>query len=159
MPKIPSSRPDHAPVCDPRLPEAALEFRLRHGLTQPAFFNALNVTAWLYREPSGETKVQVNPNVPIRDLVQQFGPAATPDAEVGFHSEMLAAQWFLERPTLRVLQLFTERAPCRGMCAPMLQRYFAHVPWYYYYDRASWRGPKGKVLRSPGEVLPSAYSG
>jgi hypothetical protein len=114
MPKPPTSYPAYAPRCDPRLPAAALVFRQAHGLTQPAFLNALNVTARLYREPTGETEVQVNPNVPIRDPIKQFGPTATPDAEVGFHSEMLAAQWFRERPTLRVLQFFTERVPVAG---------------------------------------------
>lgn len=157
MPKIPASYPQSAPRCDPRLPQAALDYRRREALTEPAFLGALNVTAWLYRTPAGETGVQVNPNVPIRDIVQQFGPASTPDAEIGFHSEFMAAEWFRQRPELRVLQIFSERIPCRDRCAEFLRTYFAGVPWYYYYNRSSFRDARGRVAARPAEILASAY--
>jgi hypothetical protein len=56
--------------------------------------------------------IQVNPNVTIAELERLFGPASTPDAEVGFHSEACAAEWFRLRPDLHVLQIFSERVPC-----------------------------------------------
>jgi hypothetical protein len=157
VPKTPSSSPASAPHCDPRLPQAALDYRRKEALTGPAFLSALNVTAWLYRTAAGDTDVQVNPNVPIRDIVAQFGPAATPDAEIGFHSEFLAAEWFQERPELRVLQIFSERIPCRDRCAEFLRRHYPGVPWYYYYNRASFRGADGRLVARPAEVLASAY--
>lgn len=157
MPKTPIPRPDSAPRCDPRLPQAALDYRRREALLEPAFLNALNVTAWLYQTPTGGTDVKVNPNVPIRDIVRQFGPAATPDAEVGFHSEGIAGQWFREHPEYRVLQIFSERVPCRAMCAQLLQTYFPGVPWYYYYNRETWREGRRRVAKWPAEILRSAY--
>jgi hypothetical protein len=71
------------------------------------------------------------------ELLRQFGPAATPDVEVGIHSEGKAAEWFRTHPELRVLQILSERIPCFRMCAPMLRHYFPGVPWHYHYDRRS----------------------
>ncbi|MCP5113983.1 MAG: hypothetical protein GY953_24380, partial [bacterium] len=74
---------------------------------------AINVTAWLYRDRRGVEGIQVNPNITIAELARDFGPAPTRDAEIGFHSEGRAAEWFRVRPDLQVLQIFTERIPCR----------------------------------------------
>lgn len=159
MPKTPSSYPGWAPRCDARLPQAALQFRLQHSpqLTTPKFLGGINVTAWLYRDKGGAPGVQVNPNTTIAELIRQFGPAETPDAEVGIHSEMKAAEWFRVRPQLQVLQIFSERIPCPTMCGPMLQTYFPGVPWYYYYDRRSWTGGPGNATKYAGEILKTAY--
>jgi len=155
MLKTPNARPIEA-RCDMRLPEAALAFRKRNAppLTSAKYLGAINVTAWLYRDRQGIERIQVNPNTTIAELLIQFGPADTPDAEVGIHSEGKAAEWFRLRPDLRVMQIFSERIPCAKMCAPLLNHYFRGVPWFYYYDRNSWRGPGG---RTAGEVLKSAY--
>ena len=160
MPRVPSSKPADTIRCDPRLPEEALAFRMRNSpsLTSPKYLNAVNVTAWLYRDEQGAEKIQVNPNTTIAELLRQFGPADTPDAEVGIHSEAKAAEWFRIHPALRVLQIFSERIPCPMMCAPMLRHYFPGVPWYYYYDRNSWRGPGGRLVRTAGEILRTAYA-
>jgi len=127
-------------------------------LTTSKYLGAINVTAWLYRDKQGVERIQVNPNTTIAELLAQFGPAETPDAEVGIHSEARAAEWFRIHPGYRVLQIFTERIPCAMMCAPMLRHYFPGVPWYYYYDRRSWTGgPGGGLLKTAGEVLKTAY--
>lgn len=159
MPKAPSSVPDWSPPCDPRLPLEALAFRRNHApaLTSLRDLGAINITAWLYGDKQGREKILVNPNTTIAELLRQFGPADTPDAEVGIHSEGKAAEWFRTRPDLRVLQIFTERIPCPMMCAPLLRHYFSGVPWYYYYDRRSWSGPGGRLIRTAAEVLKSAY--
>ncbi|MGC2658931.1 MAG: hypothetical protein WA324_13315 [Bryobacteraceae bacterium] len=155
MPKQPNAKPADA-RCDMRLPQAALAFRMRNAppLTTDKYLGAINVTAWLYRDRAGVENIQVNPNTTIAELMRQFGPADTPDAEVGIHSEGKAAEWFRTRPDLTVLQIFSERIPCPKMCGPMLTHYFRNVPWFYYYDRNSWRGPGGKTA---GQVLKSAY--
>ena len=141
------------------MPQAALQFRLRHPppLTTAKFLGGINVTAWLYRDKNGVQDIQVNPNTTIEELIRQFGPAETPDAEVGIHSEMKAGEWFRIRPQFQVLQIFSERIPCPKMCGPMLRTYFPGVPWYYYYDRRSWIGANGKVIKYPADVLKSAY--
>ncbi|KXJ99217.1 MAG: hypothetical protein UZ17_ACD001002478 [Acidobacteria bacterium OLB17] len=159
MPRTPNAKPIDSPRCDPRLPEAALRYRLSAAppLTTPKALGAINVTAWLYRDRRGVEAIQVNPNITIAELARRFGPAATPDAEVGLHSEGLAAEWFRVRPDLKVLQIFSERVPCFAMCAPMLRRYFPGVPWYYYYDSTSWRGNDGEQLKRAGEILRTAY--
>ena len=159
MPKVPNSNPFDSPRCDPRLPEAALQYRRAANpqLTTRDALGAINVTAWLYRDRLGAEGVLVNPNVTIAELARLFGPAATPDAEVGFHSEGRAAEWFRTRPELQVLQIFTERAPCTPMCAPLLKHYYPGVPWYYYYDRNSWRGNRGELLKRAGDILKTAY--
>lgn len=160
MLKPPTTLPSMAHQrCDPRLPQAALSFRLKNAppLTDPRHLGAINVTAWLYKDKRGVEGVQVNPNTTIAELLQQFGPAETPDAEVGIHSEGKAAEWFRLRPDLRVLQIFSERIPCPKMCGPLLQHYFSGVPWFYYYDRRSWTGPGGKPLKTAADVLKTAY--
>jgi hypothetical protein len=121
------------------------------------FLGAINITAWLYRDKNGSEGIQVNPNTTIAELLRQYGPAETPDAEVGLHSEGKAAQWFNVRPQMRVLQIFTERIPCPMMYAPMLRHYFPGVPWYFYYNRASWRGPDGKLIKTAAQALRVAY--
>jgi len=159
MPRIPNSRPLGSPKCDTRLPEGALRYRVTSTppLTTREALGAINVTAWLYRDKQGVERVQVNPNVTIAELRRVFGPASTPDAETGFHSEGLAAEWFRVRPDLEVLQIFSERIPCSGMCGPMLRHYYRGVPWYYYYDSTSWVGNRGEVLKRAGDVLKTAY--
>jgi len=160
LPRLPSSRPVDSPLCDTRLPQEALAFRMRNSpaLITPKYLGAINVTAWLYRDKDGVDRVLVNPNTTIGELLQEFGPAATPDAEVGIHSEGKAAEWFRTRSELRVLQIFSERLPCPMMCAPMLRHYFPGVPWYYYFDRNAWRTGTGRgLVKTAGEVLKSAY--
>lgn len=158
MPKTPNAKPIEA-RCDPRLPEAALALRVKNAppLTSAKYLSAINVTAWLYRDEQGVEGIQVNPNTTIAELLMQFGPADTPDAEVGIHSEGKAAEWFRVRPKLQVLQIFSERIPCTKMCGPLLTHYFRGVPWFYYYDRNSWRGSGGRLVRTAGEVLKTAY--
>jgi hypothetical protein len=158
--RIPSSFPDFSPRCNPRLPEAALAFRRQQAppLTGLAELGAMNITAWLYRDERGVESIQVNPNITMAQLRQQFGPPDTPDAEVGIHSEAQAAEWFRTRPRLRVLQIFSERIPCAKMCAPMLRNYFPGGPWYYYYDRRSWfGGSHGGLVKTAAAALKSAY--
>jgi hypothetical protein len=159
MPKVPNSDPVGSPLCDVRLPEAALTFRMSSTprLTTPEYLGAINVTAWLYRDAQGVERIQVNPNTTIAELIRQFGPAQTPDAEVGIHSEGRAAEWFRTQRGYQVLQIFSERIPCAMMCAPLLRNYYPSVPWYYYYDRRSWRGSNGKLVKTAAEVLKSAY--
>jgi hypothetical protein len=159
MPKIPNAMPIDSPRCDPRLPEAALRYRLTSNppLTTRDALGAINVTAWLYRDRNGVEGIQVNPNVTIAELKRVFGPAPTPDAEVGFHSEGRAAEWFRLRRDLQVLQIFTERIPCHDMCGPMLRRYYPGVPWYYYYDSRSWKGNRGELLKRAGDILKTVY--
>ena len=159
MPKIPLSKPAYSSPCDPRLPEAALRYRMNASpqLTTRDRLGAINVTAWLYKDQRGVEGVQVNPNVTIAELTRLFGPAPTRDAEVGIHSEGRAAEWFRVRPDLHVIQIFSERIPCRQMCAPMLQHYYPGVPWYYYYDAGSWVGNRGELMKRAGDILKSAY--
>jgi hypothetical protein len=126
-------------------------------LTTRDALGTINVTAWLYKNKGGVEGIQVNPNVTIAELTRAFGPAATPDAEVGFHSEGRAAEWFRGRPDLRVVQIFSERIPCRQMCAPLLKNYYPGVPWYYYYDAGSWVGNRGELLQRAGDILKTAY--
>jgi hypothetical protein len=123
------SYPSVAKPCDLRLPMAALQYRLRNSptLTDTRLLRAINVTAWLYRDRNGFEGIQVNPNTTIEELIRQFGPPDTPDAE-----------WFRVRSGCQVSQIFSERIPCPKMCGPMLRTYFPGVPWYYYYDRRSW---------------------
>jgi hypothetical protein len=66
------------------------QLRLRHSppLSTARFLAGISVTAWLYRDKAGVQGIQVNPNTTIEELIRKFGPAETPDAEVGFHSEM-----------------------------------------------------------------------
>ncbi|HLJ87242.1 MAG TPA: hypothetical protein VKZ53_10490 [Candidatus Angelobacter sp.] len=157
MPRTPSSLPYDAPPCDPRLARAALRYRMNTPqLTTPQFLGAINVTAWLYRDERGVEDVQVNANTTIIKIIEQFGPAATPDAEVGIHSEMMAAEWFRSKRGLKVLQIFSERIPCSKMCAPMLKHYFPGIPWYYYYNMSMWR-EGGTFIKTAGQVLKTVY--
>ena len=96
MPRIPNSKPIDSPRCDPRLPYAALRYRIAGSpqLISQASLGTTNITAWPYRDKRGVEGIQVNPNVTIAELILTFGSAPTPDAEVGFHSECLAAEWF-----------------------------------------------------------------
>ncbi len=89
MPKIPNAKPIDSPRCDARLPEAALRYRRTANppLITCEALGAINVTAWLYRDRNGVEGIQVNPNITIAELNRVFGPASTPDAKVGFHSE------------------------------------------------------------------------
>jgi hypothetical protein len=75
--RIPSSFPDFSPRCNPRLPEAALAFRRQQAppLTGLAELGAMNITAWLYRDERGVESIQVNPNITMAQLRQQFGSA------------------------------------------------------------------------------------
>src|SRR5579875_3734852 len=141
MPKIPSSRPPGL-KCDPRLLTEALAYRRSSNpsLLTPEALGRINVTAWLYLDDHGVRQVKVNPNITIAQIRQEFGRAATRDAEIGIHSEGIAGEFFRVNPRFRVLEIFSERIPCRHMCAPMLRNSFPGVPWFYYYDPASWRG-------------------
>jgi len=162
MPKVPLNRPSCSSCCDPRLPQAALAFRIGNSprLTSPTYLSQINVTAWLYRDENGNELIKVNPNVRISEIIARFGPAESPDAEVGIHSEGIAAQWFHDQRrehTFEILQIFSERIPCKKMCGPMLDHYFPGIPWYYYYDRNTWYAPTGRIDRRAGEVLMTVY--
>ena len=157
MPKTPSSEPSFGPLCDPRLPTAALAYRRKNNLLSPSDLGAINVTAWLYRDKQGVEGVQVNPNVTIAHLKQLHGSAATPDAEVGFHSEALAAEWFRTRPQFTVLSIFTERYPCAKSCAPLLRTYYPGRTWYYYYKPSSWTNDRGQFIARAAGILKSVY--
>jgi hypothetical protein len=157
MPRMPSSRPVGF-RCDPSLPIKALAYRRSlPGLLSLEGLGKINVTAWLYQDNLGVTQVKVNPNITLAQIRAEFGRAPTPDAETGIHSEGIAAQFFKDNPSFRVLQIFSERIPCRQMCAPMLINYFRGVPWFYYYDRESWRGNGRELIKRAAEALQAAY--
>lgn len=122
----------------------------------PDGLGKINVTAWLYLDDRGKRKVQVNPNITLAQIWKEFGRAPTRDAETGIHSEGIAAQFFKENPRYRVLQIFSERIPCKH-CAPMLRNDFRGVPWFYYYDRNSWRGNGGELIRRVADILKTVY--
>ena len=158
MPKMPSSHPSGL-KCDPRLPMEALAYRRTCAppLLSIEALGKINVTAWLYLDDHGVKRVKVNPNVTLGEIRKEFGRAPTRDAETGIHSEGIAGQFFKENPSFRVLEIFSERIPCRKMCAPMLRHYFPGVPWFYYYDRDSWRGTEGELIKQAGDVLKVVY--
>ena len=157
MPRTPSSRPDGW-KCDIRLPAAALAYRRSiPELLAPEGLGRINVTAWLYVDERAERHVKVNPNVTLAQIRNEFGRAPTRDAETGIHSEGIAAQFFKDNQTFRVLEIFSERIPCRIMCAPMLRNYFRGVLWFYYYDRESWRDDEWKLIKRAADVLRVAY--
>lgn len=158
MPKMPSSRPQGL-RCDPRLLTEALGYRrtCNPPLVSPEALGKINVTAWLYLDEAGVRRVKVNPNITIAQIQQEFGRAPTRDAETGIHSEGIAGQFFKDNPRFRVLEIFSERIPCRKMCASMLHNNFPGVPWFYYYDRDSWRGSDGDLIKRAGEILKVAY--
>ncbi len=157
MPKTPSSEPEWSTRCDPRLTDAALHYRRINNLLTVSDLGGINVTAWLYRNQQGVEDVKVNPNITIGQLRSTFGPAATPDAEVGFHSEMMAADWFTKQRGVTILQIFTERYPCKHMCGPMLRNRYPGVPWYFYYRPSSWKNESGQVIAKAAAILKSAY--
>ena len=159
MPKTPSSEPPPplSPACDPRLPAAALAYRTAHNSLSQTDLGAINVTTWLYPNPQGVHGVQVNPNGTIAQLKQQSGAAPTPDAETGFHSEAMAAEWFRTRRDLTVLQVFTERYPCSKMCAPILKHHYPGTPWCFYTGRSSWTNGRGQFIVRAAGILKSAY--
>ena len=158
MPRLPVPQAIGSPRCDPRLAAEALRFRMKHSLVTPSYLSSINVTAWLYVDKKGVQGIKVNPNTTIAELDKQFGPAQTPDAEVGIHSEGKAAEWFRKHPEFKVLQIFSERIPCPIMCGPLIRNYFPGVPCYYYYDRRSWSGGSGRrVVKTVSEVLKTAY--
>ncbi|MBV9157107.1 MAG: hypothetical protein JO097_12665 [Acidobacteriaceae bacterium] len=158
MPRMPSSRPDGL-KCDQRLVVEAIAYRrtCNPPLLSLEALGKINVTAWLYLDELGVKRVKVNPNITIVQIREEFGRAPTRDAETGIHSEGIAAQFFKENQRFRVLQIFSERIPCKKMCAPMLNHYFSGVPWFYYYDRASWHGNEGELIKRAGEALKVAY--
>lgn len=158
MLKTPNAYPSYE-RCDMRLPEEALRFRQTQSpkLTSLRDLGAFNITAWLYIDEKGARQTIVNPNLTIQELKAQFPPTDEYDAEVGIHSEGRAAEYFRTRPKLRVLQIFTERIPCKTACEPLLRHYFPNVPWFYYYDRKQWRGPGGGLVRTAAQVLRTAY--
>jgi hypothetical protein len=157
MPKMPNSRPDGW-KCDLRLPAESLAYRKSvPELLSLEGLGRINITAWLYLDDQGNHKVKVNPNITVAEIRQEFGRAPTRDAETGIHSEGIAAEFFRLNPRYKVLQIFSERVPCRIMCAPLLQNYFPGVPWFYYYDRRSWRGSDGELIKRAAEILKCAY--
>lgn len=155
--RTPSSRPDGL-ICDTRLPTEALAFRRDvPELLSAEGLGKINVTAWLYLDDRGLKQVKVNPNITLAQIRAEFGRAPTRDAETGIHSEGIAAEFFRTNPRFRVLQIFSERIPCKIMCAPMLRSYFPGVPWFYYYDRESWRGEAGEIIKRAASALKVAY--
>lgn len=153
--RMPLSHPPGSSPCDMRLPQEALTYRRKQNppLTTLQYLGAFNITAWLYLDKTGAQHVCVNPNVRIAELIAKFGrPAETPDAEVGFHSECIAAEWFrTQRDVGRVLQIFSERIPCGKMCAPLLRHYYPGVPWYYFHDPRT-------IPENPSVVLKRIYN-
>lgn len=136
-----------AGTCDMRLPQAALAYRqsqtYRPGqgqrqvsLVTAKALGAFNITSWLYIDKAGTQRVQTNPNVRMAELIQQFGPAETLDAELGLHSEGIAAQWFIDNYSTwsEVKQIFTERIPCYRCSMTLKNSMFKDVPVFYYYD-------------------------
>jgi hypothetical protein len=117
----------------------------------------INVTSWLYLDDLGVRQVKVNPNITLAEIRAEFGRAPTRDAETGIHSEGIAGEFFRTHPKFRVLEIFSERIPCKMMCAPLLRHYFPGVPWFYYYDRDSWRDGEGEVVKRAAEALRVAY--
>jgi len=158
MPKTPCSWPDCVHLCDKRLPEEALRIRRVHNppLLSDRYLNGFNVSVWLYRDADGQLGHKGFLNTTITELNSRFGPAETPDADVGFHSEMLAGQWFKDSRNFTPIQIFSERIPCPKMCAPMLRTSFPGLPWFYYYKRATWEQGRG-VRKNPAEILRSVY--
>jgi hypothetical protein len=157
MPRMPSSRPQGW-KCDPILLIEALAFRRSlPELLLPEGLGRINFTAWLYLDDHGVRQVRVSPNITLAQIREEFGRAPTRDAETGIHSEGLAAQFFQENPRFQVLEIFSERIPCRHMCAPMLRHSFPGVPWFYYYDRDSWIGNEGELIKRAGDALRVAY--
>ena len=118
MLRVPNSKPMDSPRCDPRLPYAAFRYRIAGSpqLISRAGLGAINVTAWLYKDKRGVEGIQVNPNVTIAELIRKFGSAPTPDAEVGFHSECLAAEWFRVRPAYKCFKSSPSAVPA-ARCA------------------------------------------
>jgi hypothetical protein len=57
--RIPNAKPIEA-RCDMRLPTAALSFRMKNDpqLTGSKYLNAINITAWLYRDDRTSWKGQ-----------------------------------------------------------------------------------------------------
>lgn len=157
MPKIPNSRPDGF-VCDPSLPMKALEYRQAHDLVSKEKLGTINVTAWLYKNHLGATNVQVNANVTMAEIRAEFGPPPTRDADFGIHSEAFAAEFFRRNPKFSVLQIFTERIPCKN-CAELLKNFFPGRPWFYYYNRSSFINDDYKVIMQAGEALWHCYFG
>ena len=158
MPRMPSSLPDGW-RCDPRLPIEALAFRSSvPSLLSLEGLGKINITAWLYLDEGGVKQVKVNPNITLAQIQAEFGRAPTRDAETGIHSEGIAGQFFKDNPRFRVLEIFSERIPCKRMCGPTLRHYFPGVPWSYYYDPNSWRGNDGELIKRAGEVLRVAYA-
>jgi hypothetical protein len=159
MPTTPSSWPGDMGLCDKRLPEEALRIRKERNppLVSDRYLNGFNVSVWLYKNPMGKLDCKGFLNTTIAELNLRFGPAETPDAEVGFHSEMHAGQWFREHRDCKPLQMFSERIPCPYMCAHMLRNDFPSlVPWYYYYNRRTWEEGR-RVLKYPSDILKFAY--
>ena len=157
MPRMPISCPDGW-KCDLRLPSEALAYRRSiPELLLPEGLGKINVTAWLYLDDRGDRQVKVNPNITLSQIREEFGRAPTRDAETGIHSEGIAAQFFKDNLRYRVLEIFSERIPCKIMCAPMLRHDFRGVPWFYYYDRNSWRGSDGELIKRAADVLKTAY--
>src|SRR5947209_11042209 len=123
MAVTPQCWPEGIARCDARLPEEALRLRRenRPPLLSERYLNGFNVSVWLYRDASNKLDCKGFLNTTIAELNMRFGPAETPDAEVGFHSEMHAGQWFRENHQFKPVQMFSERIPCPKMCAPMLR--------------------------------------
>ena len=122
---------------------AAWDFRNRDGLTNQQQLAAMNVTAWLYTSnKTGRDEIYVIRNITKNEIIAALGPAQTPQAEVGFHAEALAGQFFLTNISKsKVKQIFSERFPCSNKggsnalgCKQMLQNYFSSIPVYYMYQ-------------------------
>ena len=156
MVRLPSAFSPYSGPCDLRLPREALAYRRSRGILTAQALGAINVTAWLYADAQGRQQVTVHENTPIAQIRAEFGPAATPDAEVGFHSEGHAAEWFRTHQRCTVLQIFTERIPCYE-CGSLLRRYLPGVPWYYYYAKHSWKDADGRRLLRVANALKTAY--
>lgn len=130
---------------DPQGPlvAAAWEFRVAEGLTSQQQLGAMNVTAWLYRDKFGKDEIYVRRNITINEIQVVFDKAATKQAEIGFHAEALAGQFFLAGiSNMKVKEIFSDRIPCsnptggnnRAGCLQLLKNNFPGIPVYFMHN-------------------------
>ena len=139
---------------------AAWAFRLADHLTNQQQLAAMNVAAWLYtNNASSKDEIYVRRNITKNEIVAEFGPAPTKPAEVGFHAEAVAGDFFRKGINrMKVRAIFSERVPCsnptggnwRAGCRQLLQHYFSEFPVYYMYNSydttEDGNAPVGKAL-------------
>lgn len=136
FPRVPNKLNRDDPDCGNELPSKALEYRTQKKLVDMASFRKYNITVWKLTV-NGKPDFIIKENVPIPELRKRFGRAVDRKTEVGFHAEMMARDELSKRPEfsknqIQVMAIFTERAPCRMMCRPMLEHEHPWIPTYAY---------------------------